>query len=145
MVSTQRMHRLLQGDVGSGKTIVALFAALLAIENGYQAALMAPTELLAGQHTRTVTGLLGPVGLRPLLITGSLSAKERREADARLQSGEPLLAIGTHALVQERTSFARLGFVTVDEQHRFGVEQRKALGAKGDRPDVLVLSARPRR
>ena len=143
MVSPHRMHRLLQGDVGSGKTIVALFAALLAIENGYQAALMAPTELLAEQHTGTVTRLLEPLGIAPVLITGSLSAKERREADARLGSGEPLLAIGTHALVQERTSFGRLGFVAVDEQHRFGVEQRKALGAKGDRPDVLLMSATP--
>ena len=143
MVSPNRMHRLLQGDVGSGKTIVALFAALLAIENGFQAAIMAPTELLAEQHAQTVTRLLEPLGIRPVLVTGSLSAKERRDADALLQSGEPLLAIGTHALVQERTSFARLGFVAVDEQHRFGVEQRKALGAKGDRPDVLLLSATP--
>jgi len=143
MVSPHRMHRLLQGDVGSGKTIVALFAALLAIENGYQSALMAPTELLAEQHTGTVRRLLEPLGIAPVLITGSLAGKERREADARLRSGEPLLAIGTHALVQERTSFGRLGFVAVDEQHRFGVEQRKALGAKGDRPDVLLLSATP--
>ena len=143
MVSPHRMHRLLQGDVGSGKTIVALFAALLAIENGYQAALMAPTELLAEQHTGTVRRLLEALGIVPVLITGSLAGKDRREADARLRSGEPLLAIGTHALVQERTSFGRLGFVAVDEQHRFGVEQRKALGAKGDRPDVLLLSATP--
>jgi len=143
MVSPHRMHRLLQGDVGSGKTIVALFAALLAIENGYQSALMAPTELLAEQHTDTVRRLLEPLGIAPVLITGSLTGKERREADARLRSGEPLLAIGTHALVQERTAFGRLGFVAVDEQHRFGVEQRKALGAKGDRPDVLLLSATP--
>jgi len=143
MVSPHRMHRLLQGDVGSGKTIVALFAALLAIENGYQAALMAPTELLAEQHTGTVRRLVEPLGIAPVLITGSLAGKDRREADARLRSGEPLLAIGTHALVQERTSFGRLGFVAVDEQHRFGVEQRKALGAKGDRPDVLLLSATP--
>ena len=143
MVSPHRMHRLLQGDVGSGKTIVALFAALLAIENGYQAALMAPTELLAEQHTGTVRRLVEPLGIVPVLITGSLAGKDRREADARLRSGEPLLAIGTHALVQERTSFGRLGFVAVDEQHRFGVEQRKALGAKGDRPDVLLLSATP--
>ena len=143
MCSPHRMHRLLQGDVGSGKTIVALFAAMLAIENGYQAAIMAPTELLAEQHTGTVTRLLESLGIRPLLVTGSLSAKERREADARLRSGAPLLAIGTHALVQERTTFGKLGFVAVDEQHRFGVEQRKALGAKGDRPDVLLLSATP--
>jgi ATP-dependent DNA helicase RecG len=143
MCSPHRMHRLLQGDVGSGKTIVALFAALLAIENGYQAALMAPTELLAEQHAGTVTRLLAPLGIRPIIVTGSLAAKARREADAQLRSGEPLLTIGTHALVQERTSFAKLGFVAVDEQHRFGVEQRKALGAKGDRPDVLLLSATP--
>jgi ATP-dependent DNA helicase RecG len=143
MVSPHRMHRLLQGDVGSGKTIVALFAALLAIENGYQAAIMAPTELLAEQHTATTRRLLAPLGIEPVLVTGSLAQKERREVDAKLRSGEPLLAIGTHALVQERTTFGRLGFVAVDEQHRFGVEQRKALGAKGDRPDVLLLSATP--
>ena len=143
MVSPHRMHRLLQGDVGSGKTIVALFAALLAIENGYQAALMAPTELLAEQHARTITRLLEPLGIQPLLVTGSMPAKERREADRRMRSGEPLIVVGTHALVQERTAFGRLGFVAVDEQHRFGVEQRKALGAKGDRPDVLLLSATP--
>ena len=143
MCSPNRMHRLLQGDVGSGKTIVALFASLVAIENGYQAALMAPTELLAEQHAGTVRRLLEPLGMTPVLVTGSLAAKTRREAAARLESGEPLLAIGTHALVQERTSFGRLGFVAVDEQHRFGVEQRKALGAKGERPDVLLLSATP--
>ena len=143
MVSPHRMHRLLQGDVGSGKTIVALFAALLAMENGYQAALMAPTELLAEQHLGTVTRLLATLGITPVLVTGSMSAKERREADAKLKSGEPLIAIGTHALVQEKTKFGKLGLVAVDEQQRFGVEQRKALGAKGDRPDVLLLSATP--
>jgi ATP-dependent DNA helicase RecG len=143
MVSPHRMHRLLQGDVGSGKTIVALFAALVAIENEYQAALMAPTELLAEQHAGTVTRLLSPLGITPVVVTGSLGAKARREADAKLTSGEPLIAIGTHALVQQRTTFKRLGFVAVDEQHRFGVEQRKALGAKGERPDVLLLSATP--
>ncbi|MDF2773899.1 MAG: ATP-dependent helicase RecG [Geminicoccaceae bacterium] len=143
MVSPHRMHRLLQGDVGSGKTIVAVFASLLTIENGYQAALMAPTELLAEQHAATVARLLAPVGITPVLVTGSMGARERREADARLRSGEPMLVIGTHALVQERTTFSRLGLAIVDEQHRFGVEQRKALGAKGDRPDVLLLSATP--
>jgi ATP-dependent DNA helicase RecG len=143
MCSDRRMHRLLQGDVGSGKTIVALFAALLAIENGYQAAIMVPTELLAEQHCRTIRALLQPLGLEPLLLTGSLPTRERRAAAERLASGEPLLVVGTHALVQERTEFAKLGFASVDEQHRFGVEQRKALGAKGESPDLLLLSATP--
>ena len=143
MCSERRMHRLLQGDVGSGKTIVALFGALLALENGYQAALMAPTELLAEQHARTFRGLLQPLGVEPLLVTGSMSAKERKHAAARLEASEPVLAVGTHALVQEATTFARLGLAIVDEQHRFGVEQRKMLGAKGEAPDVLLLSATP--
>ncbi|MHB1225106.1 MAG: ATP-dependent DNA helicase RecG, partial [Gemmatimonadaceae bacterium] len=143
MCGPRRMHRLLQGDVGSGKTVVALFAALLAIENGYQAAIMAPTELLAEQHMGTMTALLAPLGLAPLLVTGRLGARERRAVAERLASPEPLLAVGTHALVQEATSFSRLGFVTIDEQHRFGVEQRAALGAKGERPDVLLMSATP--
>ena len=143
MCSEQRMHRLLQGDVGSGKTIVALFAALLAMESGYQACLMAPTELLAEQHARSIARLLAPLGISPVLLTGSRSTRERRELDEQLASSEPLLVIGTHALVQERTRFARLGLAIVDEQHRFGVEQRAALGAKGDRPDVLLLSATP--
>jgi ATP-dependent DNA helicase RecG len=143
MCSGQRMHRLLQGDVGSGKTIVALFAALLAIENDYQVALMAPTELLAEQHMRTTERLLAPLGIIPQLVTGGRSARARREAASRLESTEPVLAIGTHALVQERTRFANLGLAIVDEQHRFGVEQRAALGTKGERPDVLLLSATP--
>ena len=143
MCSPHRMHRLLQGDVGSGKTIVALFAALLAIENDYQVALMAPTELLAEQHAGTVTRLLAPLGIIPQLVTGGRSVRARREAATRLESTEPVLAIGTHALVQERTRFANLGLAIVDEQHRFGVEQRAALGGKGERPDVLLLSATP--
>jgi ATP-dependent DNA helicase RecG len=143
MVSDRRMQRLLQGDVGSGKTIVALFAALLAIENGYQAAIMVPTELLAEQHARTMTTLLAPLGIEPILLTGSLPARERRAIAARLATSEPVLVVGTHALVQEATSFARLGFVAIDEQHRFGVEQRKALAAKGESPDVLLMSATP--
>ncbi len=143
MCSTQRMHRLLQGDVGSGKTIVALFAALLAIENDYQVALMAPTELLAEQHMRTTERLFATLGVIPQLVTGGRSARTRREIASRLESTEPVLAIGTHALVQERTRFANLGLAIVDEQHRFGVEQRAALGAKGERPDVLLLSATP--
>jgi ATP-dependent DNA helicase RecG len=143
MCSPRRMHRLLQGDVGSGKTVVALFAALLAMENGYQAAIMAPTELLAEQHARTMGGLLAPLGLAPVLLTGSLGAAERREAERRMAGAEPALVVGTHALVQERTTFARLGLAVVDEQHRFGVEQRAALGAKGDAPDTLLMSATP--
>jgi ATP-dependent DNA helicase RecG len=143
MCSEHRMQRLLQGDVGSGKTIVALFAALLAIENGYQAAIMAPTELLAEQHLRTFANLLEPRGMAPVLLTGSLPAKERRAVAQRLASGEPVLVVGTHALVQEATVFANLGFAAIDEQHRFGVEQRKALGAKGSSPDILLMSATP--
>lgn len=143
MCSGTRMHRLLQGDVGSGKTIVALFAALLAMENGYQVALMAPTELLAEQHMRTIATALAPLGIEPLLVSGSLSSGERRAAAMRMASGSPLLVVGTHALVQSDTAFARLGLAVIDEQHRFGVEQRKALGAKGEQPDVLLLSATP--
>ncbi len=143
MCSDRRMHRLLQGDVGSGKTIVALFAMLLAIENGYQAALMAPTELLAEQHARTFETLLAPLGVPALVVTGSVSAAERRAAAARMESGEPIAIVGTHALVQGDTKFGRLGLAVIDEQHRFGVEQRAALGAKGARPDVLLLSATP--
>jgi len=143
MTSDRKMHRLLQGDVGSGKTIVALFAALLAMENGYQAAIMAPTELLAEQHQRTLTRLLEPLGIQPILVTGSLKSGARKAAANKLATTAPLLAIGTHALVQEAAVFGRLGFVTIDEQHRFGVEQRAALSAKGDSPDVLLMSATP--
>lgn len=143
MCSDRRMHRLLQGDVGSGKTIVALFAALLALENGFQAAIMVPTELLAEQHYRTLMGLLAPLGVTPLLFTGSLGAAERKAIAKRLAQAEPALVVGTHALVQQTTEFARLGFVAIDEQHRFGVEQRKALSSKGEMPDVLLMSATP--
>ncbi|HET7373189.1 MAG TPA: ATP-dependent DNA helicase RecG, partial [Gemmatimonadaceae bacterium] len=143
MCSDRRMQRLLQGDVGSGKTIVALFAALLAIENDYQSAIMAPTELLAEQHAVTITRLVSPLGIEPILLTGSLSARQRKEVANRLAGYEPTLVIGTHSLVQEATVFGRLGFAAIDEQHRFGVEQRKALGAKGEAPDVLLMSATP--
>jgi ATP-dependent DNA helicase RecG len=143
MCSDRRMHRLLQGDVGSGKTIVALFAALLAMENGYQAAIMAPTELLAEQHARSMNRLLEPLGIEPILVTGSLKARARREVASRLAEPGPALVVGTHALVQEATAFAHLGLAVVDEQHRFGVEQRKALGAKGESPDVLLMTATP--
>ena len=143
MCGDRKMHRLLQGDVGSGKTIVALFAALLAMENGYQAAVMAPTELLAEQHARTFGSLLKPLGIEPVLVTGSMASKARRLAAAKLATTEPLLAVGTHALVQNATVFGKLGFVTIDEQHRFGVEQRAAISAKGETPDVLLMSATP--
>ena len=143
LASSKRMHRLLQGDVGSGKTIVALFAALLAMENGRQVALMAPTELLAEQHARTASTLLAPLGITPVLLTGRLGAKERRLAMTRLAEHGPALVIGTHALVQEGVTFANLGLVIIDEQHRFGVEQRAALSDKGTDPDVLLMSATP--
>ena len=143
MSSDRRMHRLLQGDVGSGKTIVALFASLLAMENGYQAAIMAPTELLAEQHTRTIARLLEPLGIEPILVTGSLRSRARKSAAEKLAGMDPLLVVGTHALVQEASVFGRLGFVTIDEQHRFGVEQRAAISAKGQSPDVLLMSATP--
>ena len=143
MCSPRRMHRLLQGDVGSGKTIVALFAALLAVENGYQAALMAPTELLAEQHMRTFATLLEPLGIQPLLLTGSMGARERQAVLARMASAEPIIVVGTHALVQQSAQFAQLGFVAIDEQHRFGVEQREAIAGKGEAPDTLLMSATP--
>ena len=143
MCSDRKMHRLLQGDVGSGKTIVALFAALLAMENGYQAALMAPTELLAEQHNRTISGLLEPLSIRPVLVTGGMPAAERSKAAGIMAGNAPALVIGTHALVQESTLFAKLGFVAIDEQHRFGVEHRAALAGKGEAPDVLLMSATP--
>lgn len=143
MTSANRMHRLLQGDVGSGKTVVALFAAILALENGYQAAIMAPTELLAEQHYKNVATLLKPLGLTPVLLTGRLGAKEKRAALARISADEPVIVVGTHALVQEGARFSRLGFVAIDEQHRFGVEQRNLLTQKGHAPDVLLMSATP--
>ena len=143
MASDRKMHRLLQGDVGSGKTIVALFAALLAMENGYQAAIMAPTELLAEQHARTFTTLLAPLEIKPILVMGSLSNRERKLAAEKLAVKAPTLVVGTHALLQDTAVFGRLGFVTIDEQHRFGVEQRAAISGKGDSPDVLLMSATP--
>ena len=143
MVAPQRMHRLLMGDVGTGKTVVALFAMLLAVENDYQAALMAPTELLAEQHQATLTRLLAPLGIVPELLTGRLNAAEKTRVRERLRSGEAQVVLGTHALMQETVGFRRLGLVVIDEQHRFGVEQRAALIGKGSAPDVLLLTATP--
>jgi len=143
MTAPERMHRLLMGDVGTGKTVVALFAMLLAVENDFQAALMAPTELLAEQHAATLERLLAPLSLRPELLIGRQSASEKQAIRARLAGGQARLAIGTHALMQESVSFHRLGLAVIDEQHRFGVEQRAALIGKGAAPDVLLLTATP--
>jgi ATP-dependent DNA helicase RecG len=143
MTAPDRMHRLLMGDVGTGKTVVALFAMLLALENDYQAALMAPTELLAEQHGATLEVLLAPLDLRPELLLGRQTAAEKSVVRKRLASGQSRLVVGTHALLQESVSFHRLGLVVIDEQHRFGVEQRAALIGKGAAPDVLLLTATP--
>jgi ATP-dependent DNA helicase RecG len=143
--SPVRMHRLLQGDVGSGKTVVALFAMLVAAENGFQAALMAPTELLAEQHHATLARLLAPLELAPELLVGRLAAGEKAAVRARLESGSARLVVGTHALIQGEVAFRRLGLAVIDEQHRFGVAQRALLAEKNARegPDVLLLSATP--
>ncbi len=134
MTRPHPMHRLLQGDVGSGKTIVAALAACRAIDAGYQAALMAPTEILAEQHFRKLSAWLEPLGVPVVWLAGSLKAKEKREAAARVDSGEAQLVIGTHALIQDTVRFARLGLSVVDEQHRFGVAQRLALRGKAGSP-----------
>ena len=143
MTAPLRMHRLLMGDVGTGKTVVALFAMLLAAENDYQAAIMAPTELLAEQHGATLTRLLEPLAIRPELLLGRMTNAEKTAARERIAAGGPRLVVGTHALIQESVSFYRLGLAVIDEQHRFGVEQRAALVEKGNAPDVLLLTATP--
>ena len=138
------MHRLLQGDVGSGKTVIGVAAALGAIEAGYQAVLMAPTELLAEQHWQTVQRVASGLGVHLWTLTGETPAAERREALRALAAGEPGLAVGTHALIQEEVRFARLGLAIIDEQHRFGVLQRAALSrGEGLPPDVLLMTATP--
>jgi len=143
--STHPMNRLLQGDVGSGKTVVALLTLLVAVENGYQAALMAPTEILAEQHFRTITRFLagGEQEIPCQLLTGSLRAPVRRRALEDIRSGRAKLVVGTHALFESGVDFKRLGLAVVDEQHRFGVLQRAELARKGTRPDVLVMTATP--
>ncbi|OGF16544.1 MAG: ATP-dependent DNA helicase RecG [Candidatus Eisenbacteria bacterium RBG_16_71_46] len=137
------MHRLLLGDVGSGKTVVALLAALHAIEGGLQAAFMAPTEILVRQHAATLARLAVAAGVEIVTLTAATPTAERRAVAARLQAGEPLLAVGTHALLEEKVRMPRLGLAIVDEQHRFGVRQRATLAHKGVIPDVLVLTATP--
>ncbi|MCI0545954.1 MAG: ATP-dependent DNA helicase RecG [Candidatus Rokubacteria bacterium] len=137
------MHRLLQGDVGSGKTVVAALAMLTAIEAGYQAALMAPTELLAEQHAGTLKRLLEPLGVPVVLLTNAVRGRAREALIAATRAGERGCVIGTHALVQRGVGFRRLGLAVVDEQHRFGVAQRAALRRKGESPDLLVMTATP--
>jgi ATP-dependent DNA helicase RecG len=137
------MHRLLQGDVGSGKTIVAALGVLTAVEAGYQAAVMAPTEILAEQHFMTFRQLLEPLGIPVTLLTSSLRGRDRGARRASVAAGEIGCVVGTHALVQEGVEFKRLGLAVVDEQHRFGVAQRARLKAKGERPDLLVMTATP--
>ncbi len=137
------MQRLLLGDVGSGKTIVAALAALQAIENGYQAAFMAPTEILAEQHYLKLREWLEPLGISPVWLSGSLRKKEKQLAAERIAGGATPLAIGTHALFQEQVGFHKLGLAIVDEQHKFGVQQRLALRNKGAEPHQLMMSATP--
>jgi len=143
MAAPYPMHRLLQGDVGSGKTIVAALAVLTAVEAGYQAAVMAPTEILAEQHVMTFSRLLEPLGVPVTLLTSALKGRERTARRAAVAAGEIGCIVGTHALVQEAVEFRKLGLVVVDEQHRFGVAQRARLKAKGEHPDVLVMTATP--
>ncbi len=142
LARTRPMDRLLQGDVGSGKTVVALYALLRAVENGSQGALMAPTETLAEQHFLTIEGLCAALGVRPVLLTSSLTGSEHAAARAALAAGEAQIAVGTHALIQEQVDFADLAVAVVDEQHRFGVEQRRAL-AEGRAPHLLHMTATP--
>ncbi len=137
------MNRLLQGDVGSGKTIVALIAMLATMENGYQTALMAPTEILAEQHARNIKRLLAKSPYRVELLTGSLRGAEKRKLQVALAAGEIHACVGTHAIIQDAVSFKNLGLAVIDEQHRFGVMQRAELRARGFNPDVLVMTATP--
>lgn len=145
LTSGKCMNRLIQGDVGSGKTILAFLALLLCVDNGYQGALMAPTEILATQHFEQVCRMTKDYHLpfKPLLLTGSMSARAKKEAYSQIESGEANLIIGTHALIQDRVMFRNLALVVTDEQHRFGVRQRERFGEKGGSPHVLVMSATP--
>lgn len=144
MACGRQMNRLVQGDVGSGKTLVALMAMLLAIDNGYQACLMAPTEILAGQHYETIRSIVAKIGLNVKLLTGSSKAKERRLIDEQLRDGTLHILVGTHAVLEDKVEFKRLGLAVIDEQHRFGVAQRARLWAKSlVPPHVLVMTATP--
>lgn len=143
LTSSFRMNRLLQGDVGSGKTVVAAIGLLATVTAGFQGALMVPTEILAEQHAESLEAMLGSVGLTTALLTSSVKGKKRRELLAALATGEIHVLIGTHALIQEEVHFHKLGLVITDEQHRFGVEQRRVLREKGQHPDVLFMTATP--
>ena len=144
MATGAQMNRLLQGDVGAGKTIVALFAMLLALDNQYQACLMAPTEILAQQHYQSIAYLLAPMDIQPALLTGSTKTKERRKILEELENGQLQIVIGTHALLEDKVKFHNLGLSIIDEQHRFGVEQRSKLWHKNALPPhVLIMSATP--
>ena len=143
MRSSHSMNRLLQGDVGSGKTVVAAIALYAAVKSGYQGALMVPTEILAEQHTRSLTRLFEPFGITVGLLTGSISGRKRKEMMASMQMGMIDIVVGTHALIQEDVYFRSLGLVVTDEQHRFGVNQRSILRRKGYNPDVLTMTATP--
>ncbi len=143
MRSGKMMNRLVQGDVGSGKTAVAAAAIYLAVKNGFQAAMMAPTEILASQHFETLEGYFKDMGIKTVLLTGSMKTKERRETLALIADGEADIIIGTHAIIQSSVEFKKLGLVVADEQHRFGVEQRAKLSAKGENPHILIMSATP--
>lgn len=143
LCSSVPMNRLLQGDVGSGKTAVAAAACYFAYLNGCQSALMAPTEILAIQHYNTLCEFLGPLGVQVCLLTGSLTAKKKNAVKEQIQNGEISVVVGTHAIIQKSTVFKKLGLVITDEQHRFGVEQRAALAEKGGSPHKLVMSATP--
>ena len=141
--SGRPMNRLVQGDVGSGKTVVAAALCALAAQNGWQAAFMAPTEILAAQHAETLAPILEKLGISCALLTGSMTAAQKRAALAAIETGAAQVVVGTHALIQQGVTFHRLGAVVADEQHRFGVAQRAALSAKGETPHVLVMSATP--
>jgi ATP-dependent DNA helicase RecG len=143
MMAPHPMHRLVQGDVGSGKTLIALLAALIAVENDYQVAFMAPTELLAEQHFLNVHRSCEELGVRVVLVTSSMKGKARTAALAAIAGGETHIVIGTHAVIQEKVEFRRLGLGIIDEQHRFGVLQRSLLRKKGANPDILVMTATP--
>jgi ATP-dependent DNA helicase RecG len=143
MARPEPMNRLVQGDVGSGKTAVAMVAASIAVQSGYQVAVMAPTEILAEQHFKNFSRLFAKANVDVALVTGSGGAKVKRERRERVASGQAMIAVGTHALIEDAVEFSRLGLVVVDEQHRFGVMQRHQLMSKGVRPDVLVMTATP--